>query len=70
MFLENMLANGYNLGGENSGHVIFLDDNTTGDGLFERTSSVTGHGGYRQAIIGTCQGDGSPTTGTGERQGA
>ena len=31
--LENMKENGYNLGGEQSGHVIFLDDNTTGDGL-------------------------------------
>ena len=31
--LENMLDNGYNMGGEQSGHVIFLDDNTTGDGL-------------------------------------
>lgn len=31
--LENMLQNGYNMGGEQSGHVIFLDDNTTGDGL-------------------------------------
>lgn len=31
--LENMLENGYNLGGEQSGHVIFLDENTTGDGL-------------------------------------
>ena len=31
--LENMLEHGYNLGGEQSGHVIFLDDNTTGDGL-------------------------------------
>ena len=31
--LENMVANGYNLGGEQSGHIIFLDDNTTGDGL-------------------------------------
>lgn len=31
--LENMLANGYNIGGEQSGHIIFLDDNTTGDGL-------------------------------------
>ena len=31
--LENMLANGYNVGGEQSGHIIFLDDNTTGDGL-------------------------------------
>ena len=31
--LENMMTNGYNLGGEQSGHIIFLDDNTTGDGL-------------------------------------
>ncbi len=31
--LENMLEHGYNLGGEQSGHIIFLDDNTTGDGL-------------------------------------
>lgn len=31
--LENMLENGYNLGGEQSGHIIFLDNNTTGDGL-------------------------------------
>ena len=31
--LENMLANGYNLGGEQSGHVIFSEFSTTGDGL-------------------------------------
>ena len=31
--LENILQNGYNIGGEQSGHIIFLDDNTTGDGL-------------------------------------
>ena len=30
--LENMLANGYNLGGEQSGHIIFSDFSTTGDG--------------------------------------
>lgn len=30
--LEEMLAKGYNLGGEQSGHVIFLDYSTTGDG--------------------------------------
>ncbi|MBQ1941861.1 MAG: phosphoglucosamine mutase [Anaerovibrio sp.] len=30
--LENMLANGYNLGGEQSGHIIFGDFCTTGDG--------------------------------------
>lgn len=31
--LENMREHGYNIGGEQSGHIIFLDDNTTGDGL-------------------------------------
>lgn len=31
--VEEMLANGYNLGGEQSGHIIFLDHNTTGDGM-------------------------------------
>lgn len=31
--LEKMLKYGYNLGGEQSGHIIFLEHNTTGDGL-------------------------------------
>jgi len=31
--LEEMLRSGYNFGGEQSGHVIFLDHNTTGDGI-------------------------------------
>lgn len=31
--LEEMLKHGYSLGGEQSGHIIFLDHNTTGDGL-------------------------------------
>ena len=31
--LEEMLKNGYNLGGEQSGHIIFLDYNPTGDGI-------------------------------------
>ncbi len=31
--LEEMLKSGYNLGGEASGHIIFLNHNTTGDGL-------------------------------------
>jgi len=31
--VEEMLAGGYNLGGEQSGHVVFMDYNTTGDGV-------------------------------------
>ncbi len=31
--LEEMLKSGYILGGEQSGHIIFLENNTTGDGL-------------------------------------
>jgi phosphoglucosamine mutase len=31
--MEEMRSGGYNLGGEQSGHIIFLDYNTTGDGM-------------------------------------
>jgi phosphoglucosamine mutase len=31
--VEEMLAGDYNVGGEQSGHVVFLDHSTTGDGL-------------------------------------
>jgi phosphoglucosamine mutase len=31
--VEEMVKGGYNLGGEQSGHMIFLDHNTTGDGM-------------------------------------
>src|SRR5262249_11647755 len=31
--VEEMLRGGYNLGGEQSGHVVFLDIHTTGDGM-------------------------------------
>lgn len=31
--MAEMMKNGYNLGGEQSGHIIFSDYNTTGDGL-------------------------------------
>jgi phosphoglucosamine mutase len=31
--VESMRANGYNFGGEQSGHLVFLDHMTTGDGV-------------------------------------
>jgi phosphoglucosamine mutase len=31
--IEEMRKHGYTLGGENSGHIIFMDVNTTGDGI-------------------------------------
>ena len=31
--VEEMVKGGFNLGGEQSGHIVFLDHNTTGDGL-------------------------------------
>ncbi len=31
--LEEMLKDGYNIGGEQSGHIILLDESTTGDGM-------------------------------------
>ena len=31
--VEEMLNGAYNLGGEQSGHIVFLDHNTTGDGI-------------------------------------
>jgi phosphoglucosamine mutase len=45
--MEEMRRGGYNLGGEQSGHVIFLDYNTTGDGILtalQLTSTVLASG--------------------------
>lgn len=38
--MEEMRKGGYNLGGEQSGHIIFLDYNTTGDGLLSALQLV------------------------------
>jgi phosphoglucosamine mutase len=38
--VEEMLRNGYNLGGEQSGHIVFLDANTTGDGMITLLSML------------------------------
>ena len=39
--LENMRANGYKLGGEQSGHIIFTEYATTGDGLITALQVLT-----------------------------
>ena len=39
--LEEMLRDGYNLGGEQSGHVILLDYNPTGDGILTSLMLIT-----------------------------
>ncbi|MBR6014235.1 MAG: phosphoglucosamine mutase [Selenomonadaceae bacterium] len=39
--LENMRKNGYKIGGEQSGHIIFSDYSTTGDGLITALQVLT-----------------------------
>jgi len=39
--VEEMLRSDYNLGGEQSGHVVFLDANTTGDGTITFLSMLS-----------------------------
>ena len=39
--LEKMMEGGYNIGGEQSGHIIFLDHNTTGDGVLTAIQLLT-----------------------------
>jgi len=38
--VEQMVRGGFNLGGEQSGHVVFLDHNTTGDGLITALAAL------------------------------
>jgi phosphoglucosamine mutase len=53
--LEEMLKSGNNLGGEQSGHIIFLDDSPAGDGLLTAVkvaSLVSLHGSLRSLVEG------------------
>jgi phosphoglucosamine mutase len=53
--LEEMLRSGSVLGGEQSGHIIFLDDSPAGDGLLTAlkiASLVSTHGGLADLISG------------------
>ncbi|MFW0883495.1 phosphoglucosamine mutase [Candidatus Acidulodesulfobacterium sp. H_13] len=39
--MEEMIKNDYNLGGEQSGHIIFLDNTNTGDGIISALKLLT-----------------------------
>jgi phosphoglucosamine mutase len=51
--LEEMQRIGANLGGEQSGHILFLDDATTGDGMLTavKIASIVSLGGPLDALI-------------------
>lgn len=54
--LEEMLKSGYVLGGEQSGHIIFLDHNTTGDGLISALQllSILKNSGKKLSELASC----------------
>lgn len=51
--LEEMVREGYKIGGEQSGHIIFLEHNTTGDGLITalKLSSVVKSSGKKMSEL-------------------
>jgi phosphoglucosamine mutase len=51
--LEEMLRTGANLGGEQSGHILFLDDATTGDGMLTaiKLASIIARSGPLDELI-------------------
>ncbi len=56
--LEHMKEIGANIGGEQSGHIIFLDENTTGDGLLSalHLAKVMAEGGKKLSELASiCQ---------------
>ncbi|MFW6017097.1 MAG: phosphoglucosamine mutase [bacterium] len=52
--LKEMLKNGYNFGGEQSGHIIFLDYNKTGDGVLTaiQIASIVKKSGQDLSVLG------------------
>jgi len=56
--VEAMRAGGFSLGGEQSGHMVFLDHNTTGDGLITalQTLAIMGRKGRKLSeLVGSFQ---------------
>ncbi|MEQ2128928.1 phosphoglucosamine mutase [Caldanaerobacter subterraneus KAk] len=54
--LEEMIKGGYSIGGEQSGHIIFIDDNTTGDGEITalKLCSIMKHTGKKLSELASC----------------
>ena len=60
------LEHGYNLGGEQSGHVIFLDDKHDRQRIVKRAAFIGGAGKDRKAVVRAGFGDGGITAGACE----
>lgn len=54
--LEKMLEGGYNLGGEQSGHIIFLDEANTGDGQLSgaKVLEILAEKGCKMSELASC----------------
>lgn len=54
--LEEMIKSGYSIGGEQSGHIIFLDHNTTGDGEITalKLAALLKESGKRLSELASC----------------
>ena len=54
--IESMRKNGYSLGGENSGHIIFSDNGTTGDGIMSalKVLSIMKRTGKKLSELADC----------------
>ncbi len=54
--LERMLEGGYNLGGEQSGHIIFLDEANTGDGQLSgaKVLEILAEKGCKMSELASC----------------
>jgi phosphoglucosamine mutase len=54
--LELLLKKGWQLGGENSGHIICLDKHTTGDGIISALQVLSAIRTSRATLAGLCKG--------------
>ena len=67
--LEKMQEDGTSIGGEQSGHIIFLDENTTGDGLLSALHLLERTEEERKKAVRTGKGHGGAASGSCECQG-